>query len=212
MSELVDAFLRHKGFIKEKGSLNAPLMPNILADLLHLCWYDHLRGKLKEEAKSNFNKMYESYRKFNKEFFAGFDKLQTGICVDVMDEFSEFIDDSIQQFRIAVKNKINQLCVEIGKDISDEKTEIICNMALCKFIASQANEIWGIIYKTFDGERDVDINLQGMYVYAREMLSSYSKRNTPKEFRNVDLSHDECVKQSMKDFEAKVMEFIRNWE
>lgn len=204
MSELVDTFLKYKGFVKEKGGSNAPLMPNILADSIYLCWYEFLRGKLKQEAKLQANKMYYFYRKFNKEFFAGFDDVQADICVNTMNDFEDFTKNDICLFKSAVINRMK------GVDI--KKAEMVSHLALCKFLASQANEIWGIIYKKNNNECDVNMNLAQVFIASREMLNAYTKSNLPKEWRNIDLSDDPDIKESMKRFEARVMEFIRIWK
>lgn len=216
MSELVEKFISHKGFEKERGGTNAPLMPNILADSVYLCWDEYLKGKLKQECKRHSNRMISCYRKFNREFFQGFDKNQIDILVDVMDEFSDFVSNELKLFKMSVRNRL--------KHIDREHREMISHIALCKFLTSQANDIWGIIYRksyvlqqrggqiTTCGEKDREPNLYGMYVASRELLSAYTKYNVPEEQRGIDLADDTDIKSSMKRFEARVMEFIRQWK
>lgn len=204
MSELVKSFLDHKGFIKEKGSTNAPIMPNILADSLYLCWEENLKGRLKQEAKMQANRMMAAYRRFNREFFASFDKQQTEACVNAMDEFSEFVDNELKLFRLAIRNRV--------KKLNAEHKEVISHIAVCNFLSSQANEMWGIIYRKPNGEKDVDDNLKGMQIAARQLLNAYTREIDYKQYRGIDLSDDADVSSAMKRFEARVMEFIRQWK
>ena len=171
MSELVDAFLKHKGFKKEKGGTNAPLMPNLLADSLYLCWDEFLKDKLSKSSKMYANRMMIHYPKFNKEFFAGFNKLQSSICIDAMDRFSEFTENELNLFRIATRNRFPNTDIE--------KKYMIAQIHVCKLLAAQADGIWSIIYRNRYGGRDYDVNLQGMYVSARELLDTYQKENLP---------------------------------
>jgi hypothetical protein len=151
MSALVDKFLQHKGFIKEKGGSNAPLMPNIIADCIYIVHLDHLKGKVSQETKKHLNEMIKRYRMFNKEFFQAFNDEETDCNIEAMDKFQEFVKNELELFKVAVKNQF--------PDVECEKKDIIANLALCKFLASQACEIWGILYKTRYGERDKDLNL-----------------------------------------------------
>ena len=204
MSELVDAFLKHKGFIKERGGTNAPLMPNILADTLYVYWDENLKGRLVKESKKYSNKMIESYYRFNKEFFAGFEHYQTDMCVEAMDWFYEHVEPTIKLFRISVKNAF--------KDVERETKDILAHIAVCKLLASQANDIWGIIYKTMWGEKDRDNNLYGMYYASRELFNVYTRDYVNKHIGIIDLSNDPDIASAMKRFESKVLEFIRMWK
>lgn len=204
MSALVDKFLQHKGFIKEKGGSNAPLMPNIIADAIYVVHLDYLKGKVKQETKLHLNEMIKRYRMFNKEFFMSFDGDEISENVDAMDKFLDFTKNEMELFRISVKNRF--------LDLSNETKDIIANLALCKFLASQACEIWGILYKTRYGERDKDLNLEAVYVASREAFNSYTNKVLPKHYSNVDLVDDKDIKDSMKRFESRVMDFINEWK
>lgn len=217
MSELVDKFLEYKGFERERGNCNAPIMPNILADSLYLCWDEFLKGKLKQECKKHANRMIQCYHRFNREFFAGFDGNQKDILVDAMDEFSEYVSNELKLFRIAVKNRL--------KSINREDREMLSHIAVCGFLASQANDIWGIIYRNsyilrqrsgFNivtcGEKDRDKNLYGMLIASRELLHAYSKKCITKDMQGMNLEDDADVMSSMKRFESRVMKFIEHWK
>lgn len=203
MSELVDVFLKHKGFVKERGSSNAPLIPNILADSLYLYWDEHLKNKLKRECKMYANKMMSSYSLFNKDFFKGFEKEQTSICVDAMDWFYDYTKKELDAFRSAVKNVFNTE--------KDEVQEMVSNIAICKLLASHANDVWGIIYKTVDGCNDRDLNLYGMYHASGELFNVYVKTYVKNKPELKDLTNDACINNAIKSFEKKVLDFVNEW-
>ena len=203
MSELVDIFLKHKGFKKERGSCNAPLIPNILADSLYLCWEEYIKNKLNKESKMHANKMMASYSLFNKDFFKGFEKEQTAICVDAMDWFYDYTKEELDAFRSAFKN--------VFKAEKDEVQVMVSNIAVCKLLASHANEIWGIIYKTAYGKSHRDSNLYGMYHASRELFNVYVRDNIRCKPEIADLSNDEDINRAMKRFESKVMDFVNEW-
>lgn len=203
MSELVDAFLKHKGFVKERGSSNAPLIPNILADSLYLCWEEFLHNKLKRECKMYANKMMVSYSLFNKDFFKGFEKEQTSICVDAMDRFYDYTKKELDAFRSAVKNVFNAE--------KDEVREMVSNIAVCYLLASHANDVWGIIYKTVDNKSDRDVNLYGMYHSSRELFNVYIREHVRNKPGITDLADDAIIKNAMRRFEKKVLDFVNEW-
>ena len=205
MSEvLVDQFLEYKGFHKQRGGSTAPLMPNIIADYIYLVWDEFIKGKVKNEVKQQSNRMYNFYRKFNREFFGGFDKKQGDSLIDIMDEFSEFIKNEVFLFKMAVRNRYKANC----KD--RETLELFCNIALCRFLTSQANEIWGVVYRGRYGERTKDPNLAQMEVAAREMLYEFVKKYLPK-CVNEDVSDAKDVELSKTNFEKRVLNFIKAW-
>ena len=204
MSDLVKSFLKYKGFVELRSGTNAPLIPNILADYLYICWYDNLQGKLKQEAKQQCNIMMNSYYRFNSEFFKGFNEDQTGRCVDAMNDFCEYVKNEVSLFRLAIRNRL--------KGLDREKLEIICSLALCKFISSLARDIWGTLYRKRYGGRGSEPNLDSMYIAARNMFRAYTRDNLPKKFYGIDLANDKDINSAMIRFESKVMEFIGIWK
>ena len=204
MTKLVESFLKHKGFIKEKGWTNAPLMPNIIADTIYVVHLDYLKGKVKQETKQYLNEMIKRYRMFNKDFFRAFNETEIDDNVNAMDNFQEFTKNEIEAFKTAVRN--------LFPGIPSDKKEIIVNLALCKFLAAQACEIWGTIYKTRDEHRDKDMNLEAVYIASREAFSSYTAKALPKDYGVVDLVNDKDIQQSMKRFESRVIDFINEWK
>ena len=150
------------------------------------------------------NRMMMHYHRFNKEFFAGFNQLQSSICIDAMDKFSEFTENELNLFRIATRNRFPNTDIE--------KKYMIAHIHVCKLLAAQADGIWSIIYRNRYGGRDYDVNLQGMYVSARELLETYQKENLPKEQRVTGLVNDEDIERAKERFAARVMAFIREWK
>jgi hypothetical protein len=128
--------------------------------------------KCRMEMKKCRNMLSGAFNSYWKRFFAVFDKDETDTIVDIMDGYSEFINNQIIQLKVAAMNVI----VKYVPDFPSQK--ILASCFVCCALCSCANTVHELIFKNSLGEDKKDTYITAVERHTRTFSDWYIERYT----------------------------------
>lgn len=198
---LLDSFLKHKGWIKgNECTPIAPFLPYFMADCIQLTYEEYIKGKLKQKEKYHCKAMMKAYHHFIHDFFNAFSQDETDEVINLMDAFSEYIHNELEILRMTVQRPL--------MSIPHDKHSVFSAIAICRLLSSHAECVWQTIYRDGLGKPTPNIYISAMAHHAKELFREHS-RSFPKEYEHTDLSTYPGVKQCCSNVVTRVLEFIK---
>ncbi len=198
--EINEALLKRRGYRQYYGNKDnlSPLMYFFLMDASKQVFDKSIRkqpgaGKQKRCVKQ----MVDGYHLFFQNFFSAFTQDQTDYIIDKADELESFIQHHLDIAEIALQECVNELPLELQKEIS--------SAWLCNLLAADAQDFHGECWKTSSGQplsdRYIDQVLKSSKDYARIRFGDGP---------NISEKHHKRITQSVRVVANKICEWIYN--
>jgi hypothetical protein len=178
--EIVDTYLAYKHRVRTKGERvdnTLPLMPFFIMDACYQIYCKDIKNlPCKHLLKKHKKRWADSYHMFTADFFRAFNQEQTEYIVDMMDEFNDYIHNTIVMLKSAVVNYI-------PNDVPFEEKKLIGSLLACSILAQAAQHMYGEMFR----KGTVLYNMNALH----SVLTIMPKEKDP---------HIEAVKRAVHDF------------
>ena len=203
--EIVDTYLAYKHRRRVKGERLdniMPLMPFYIMDACYQVYCKDIKDyPCRHRAKQAKNKMAEAFRKFNTDFFLAFNPDQTDYILDQMDEFCEYIHNSIVMLKSAVVNYFATLG-DISK-LPFEDKRVIASLLICNALAQSAQHMYGEVYRKGNMSKEVEPTIEVV------KKASYDYSNLFPFAINVDITSSKQVMDMIDVLCKNIIKFLK---
>lgn len=162
--EIVDTYLKYRG--KRRTSTGKidntlPLMPFFIMDVVYQIYNKDIKNiECKHQMKRYRTQWVDNYNKFNHEFFRAFNNEQRDYIIDLMDEFAEYIHNTIVMMKSAVVNSFTQ-----ETEFEDKRN--LAALLTCNVLCQTAQHLYGDMYRTWSSLNNYNVGEQHTtYKYA----------------------------------------------
>lgn len=198
---LIESFVKYKGWQGSHKDGNFAIMPWLIADALKEAHDKYLKGRLKQNAKKHANSMMMCYDHLNKDFFRAF-TLEEGVFItDKMNEYEDFIEEDFDRFLKSVMTPLSNYPQDVR--------ETVAALCLCKFLAIQIDYLYSLMYRDQWGRTLPDMWITGIKYHACEMFSAFKARRTQD---YIDLNQIPMVQENVNNIIIRTREFIDGFD
>lgn len=142
--EIVDTYLAYKHKKRTEGEKvdnTLPLMPFFIMDACYQIYCKDIKDlPVKQLMKKHKKKWAENYHKFTTDFFRAFNQDQVDYIIDMMDEFNDFIHNTIVMLKAEVVNYLKQ-------NIPFEEKKVLGSLLACNVLAQAAQIMYGEMFR-----------------------------------------------------------------
>lgn len=203
--EIVDRYLAYKHRRRVKGERVdniMPLMPFFIMDACYQVYCKDIKDyPSRHRMKQAKTKLADGFHRFNTDFFRAFNPDQTDYIVDQMDEFCEFIHNSVVMLKSAVVNyfaTIRQL-----DDMPFEDKKVIASLLICNALAQSAQHMYGEVYRKADMSKEVDHTIESI------KKASYEYSNLFPFALNIDITSSQKVMDMIDVLCKNIIKFLK---
>ena len=202
IKDLVAAYLAPKGLKATCGNDNevAPLLPLIIMDAAYQIFCRNIKPV---ECRHNMQKWRNgwlgSYDRFNQSFFRCFDREQTDLICDIMDDFETHMEHDIFILLIQVENLLK------GEPL--DRQETLASAILINILCQCAEIVWEDTYRTAPREFRPHPDITACRVLIRRWLEGFYGRGRPE----IRLNDDRNVTMSVNILCRKLVDFLKKY-
>ena len=201
--QIVDTYLAYRNKRRtEDGRIDntLPLMPFFIMDTCYQIYCKDIKDlpcrHLMKRAK---RKWADNYHKFTTAFFMAFNQDETDYIVDMMDEFNEYIHNSVVMLKSTVVNYFTE-----STPFEDKK--VLGSLLTCNVLAQAAQHLYGEMYRKADMAKESDPYIEGV------KKASYDLANYYPVAEGADLSSSEVVMSMIDALCKKIIKFLKEKE
>lgn len=198
--DIVNIYLAYKHKRKTKGKEVSTLflMPFFIMDACYQVYCKEIKNyPCKFQMKQAKKRFSESYHKYTTDFFQPFNEDQIEFITDQMDEFNDYIHNSM----VILKSKVFGI---IPDDYSFEDKKILSSLLLCNVLAQAAQHLHGNMYRHSDMTKEVDVNIEGV------KKASYDMARFHPVSKGVNLTTTNEVTKLISALCKKIMKFLED--
>ena len=144
--EIVDVYLKYRGKRRTKTGRRdntLPLMPFFIMDVVYQIYDRDIKNiECKHQMKKYRNQWVDNYNKFNHDFFRAFNDEQRDYIIELMDEFGDYIHNTVVMMKSAVVNSFTQ-----ETEFEDKKN--LASILTCNVLCQTAQHLYGDMYCTW---------------------------------------------------------------
>lgn len=201
--QIVDTYLAYKRRRRTKGGREdntLPLMPFFIMDSCYQVYCKDIKDlpcrHLMKQAK---RKWADNYHKFTTDFFSAFNQDQTDYIIDIMDEFNEYIHNSVVMLKSAVVNYIPDV-------ISFEQKKTLGSLLVCNVLAQAAQHMYGEMYRDAFMRKEEDQFIERIKSASHHMSGIFPESS------KVELTASPQVMQMVKNLCNNIVKFLKDKE
>ena len=198
--DIVNVYLAYKHKKKTEGKeVNILfLMPFYIMDACYQVFCKEVKDyPCRHQMKQARERFREYYHKYTTDFFRPFNADQMEFITDQMDEFNDYINNSM----VILKSKVFGI---IPDTYSFEDRKFLSALLLCNVLAQAAQHLYGNMYRKEDMTKEVDMNIEGIKKATHDMA-----RHHPAS-RGADFSAPDEVMQLINALCKKIMKFLED--
>ena len=198
--DIVNIYLAYKHKRKTKGKeVNTLfLMPFFVMDACYQVYCKEIKDfPCKHQMKQAKKRFAECYHKYTTDFFRAFNEDQMEFITDQMDEFNDYIHNSM----VILKSKAFNI---IPDSYSFEERKLLAALLLCNVLAQAAQHLHGNMYRHADMTKEVDPNIAGM------QKASYDMARHHPASKGVNLTAPGEVMKLIDALCKKIMKFLND--
>lgn len=196
---IVDTYLayKHKRRTKGKRENLLFLMPFYIMDTCYQIYCKDIKGlPCRHQMKQAKKRWSVCYHQYTTDFFRAFNQEQTDYIVDRMDEFNDYIHNSL----VILKSKVVGL---IPGSVSFEDKKILASLLICNVLAQAAQQLYGNMYRNSDMTKQVNMHIEGVKKASYDIAYHYPTS------RGVDLTASDEVMDLINALCKKIMKFLK---
>jgi hypothetical protein len=200
--DIVNVYLAYKGKRKTKGKeVNILfLMPFFIMDACYQVFCKEIKDyPCRHQMKLAKKRFRECYHAYTMDFFRAFNDEQVEFITDQMDEFNDYIHNSM----VLLKSKVFSV---IPDEYSFEEKKILAALLLCNVLAQAAQHLHGNMYRHSDMTKEVDVNIEGV------KKASYDMARHHPSSKGVNLTVSDEVIKLVDALCKKIMKFLNDAE
>lgn len=137
------------------------------------------------------------YHQYTTEFFRAFNEDQVEFITDQMDEFNDYIHNSV----VILKSKVMSY---VPDTVSFEDKKVLASLLLCNVLAQAAQHIHGEMYRNSDMTKEVNIHIEGV------KKASYDISRYHPASKGVNLTASAEVMKLIDALCKKIMKFLND--
>ena len=137
------------------------------------------------------------YHKYTADFFLAFNEDQTEFITDQMDEFGDYIHNSV----VMLKSKAMS---QIPDSVSFEDRKVLASLLLCNVLAQAAQHLHGFMYRNADMTREINYDIEGV------KKASYDIVHLHPASKGVNLTASDEVMTLINVLCKKIMKFLKD--
>lgn len=198
--DIVNIYLAYKHKRKTKGKeVNLLfLLPFFIMDACYQIYCKDIKDfpckHMMKQAKKRWGECYHNY---TTDFFRAFNEDQTEFITDQMDEFNDYIHNSI----VILKSKVFNLIPDV---YSFEDKKILSALLLCNVLAQAAQRLHGNMYRNVDMTKEVNYDIEGV------KKASYDMARYHPASKGVNLTVSDEVMKLIDALCKKIMKFLND--
>jgi len=147
--------------------------PFLLMDVAYQIYASDIKPiPCKTEMKRTRNQLADAYNSYWKRFFTIYNRDEADNIVDMMDEYSTFLQNQVMQLKVAAMNVI----VRYVPDFEGQR--ILSSCFVSSILSHCANTVHELIFKNSLGEPRKDADISAVERYTRDFSDWYIERNT----------------------------------
>lgn len=197
--EIVDVYLKYRGKRRtEKGKRDntLPLMPFFIMDVVYQIFCKDIKEmECKHQMKRYKNQWADNYNKFNHEFFRAFNEEQKDYIIDLMDEFGEYIHNTVVMLKSAVVNSFTQ-------ETSFEDKRNLAAFLTCNVLCQAAQHLYGDMYRNRYMQKEMNSHIAGVQQATYKIACCYPAA------KGVDLTSSDKVMEMIDVLCKKIVKFL----
>ena len=198
--EIVDVYLayKHKKRTKGKRENLLFLMPFFIMDACYQIYCKDIKDlPCKQMMKQAKKRWGVCYHKYTTDFFRAFNEDQMEFIMDQMDEFNDYIHNSV----VILKSKVMS---EIPDTVAFEDKKILAALLLCNVLAQAAQHLHGNMYRNADMTKEINYDIEGV------KKASYDLARLHPASKGVDLTASDDVMKLINALCKKLMKFLND--
>lgn len=198
--EIVDVYLayKHKKRTKGKRENLLFLMPFYIMDACYQIYCKDIKDlpckHMMKQAKKRWDVCYHRY---TTDFFRAFNEDQMEFITDRMDDFNDYIHNSV----VILKSKVIS---QIPDSVSFDDKKVLAALLLCNVLAQAAQHLHGNMYRHSDMSKEVDMNIEGVKKASYDMACYHPFS------KGVNLTASDEVMKLIDALCKKIMKFLND--
>lgn len=198
--DIVNVYLAYKGKRKTKGKeVNTLfLMPFFIMDACYQIYCKDIKDyPCKHQMKQAKKRFGECYHKYTTEFFRAFNDDQIEFITDQMDEFDDYIHNSM----VILKSKVVS---QIPDSVSFEDKKVLAVLLLCNVLAQAAQHLHGNMYRNSDMTKETNMDIEGV------RKASYDMARFHPMSKGINLTASDEIMSLIDALCKKIMKFLND--
>lgn len=176
------------------------LLPFLVIDVMQQIFYKEINVlPFKHELNHARKAISKEYKEFNSLFWKIFNQEETDRIIDIMDEFTSAVEDSITIARVQIMNEM--------KDMSTEQQKICSAMDMCNILSKLANIFWQNIFGAVAHMKSGDKHITGIEHYTKKLFTGYFSTNSS---LIVNQNDNQAIVDSVNNITRKMVAFIKD--
>lgn len=198
--EIVDVYLayKHKRRTQGKRENLLFLMPFYIMDACYQIYCKDIKDlpcrHMMKQAKKRWG---VCYHKYTTDFFRAFNEDQIEFITDQMDEFNDYIHNSMMILKSKVVN-------QIPDSVPFEDKKVLASMLLCNVLAQAAQSLHGRMYRNADMTKEVNYDIEGVKKASHDMTRYHPSAV------EIDLAASKDVMLLVNNLCKKIMKFLND--
>ena len=198
--EIVDVYLAYKHMKRTQGRRDNLLflMPFFIMDACYQIYCKDIKDlPCKHMMKQAKKRWGVCYHKYTTDFFRAFNEDQVEFIMDQMDEFNDYIHNSL----VILKSKV---VGQIPDSVPFEDKKILASLLLCNVLAQAAQHLHGNMYRNSDMTKEVNKDIEGIKKASHDLarLSPSSK--------GINVTASDEVMNLINALCKKIMKFLND--
>lgn len=200
--EIVNVYLAYKHRKRTKGKRENLLflMPFFIMDACYQIYCKDIKDlpckHMMKQAKKRWAVCYHNY---TSDFFRAFNEDQVEFIMDEMDEFNDYIHNSL----VMLKSKVVS---QIPDSVSFEDKKTLAALLLCNVLAQAAQHLHGEMFRNFDMTKETNYDIEGV------KKASYDISHFHPASKGVDLTASDETMKLVNALCKKIMKFLKDAE
>ena len=211
VDDIVNAYCSKRNLQIMRGSKHdndpAPILPFLIADCAYQEFCSGVKPlHLKQNLKVLKNRWLDDYRQFNTRLFSCLDEDQRDFAIDIMDAYSDFIQNDVMMMRVALMNLVK------GCEFEDQK--IIASLMLCNIFSQVAQICFGCVFVNSHGRSERASELDRMRNISHKMANaavSQPETINPNVDKGLNAAVDAYMKKTtnwLKNYDRKISDGV----
>lgn len=203
VDDIVNAYCLKRNLQIMRGAKHdndpAPILPFLIADCAYQEFCSGVKPlHLKQEQKRMQKNWLADYHQFNQRLFSCLNADERDFTIELMDAYSEFIQNDVMVMRVALMNLVN------GCEFEDQKS--IASLLLCNIFAQVAQISFGCVFVNGRGHSERAPELDRMRNISHRLANSVL---TIKE--TINPNADKALNASVDAYMRKTTNWLKNY-
>ena len=198
-NEIVETYLKYRGKVRTnvgKRDNTLPLMPFFLMDIVYQIFCKDIKPMDCKHQMQRYRTVWaNNYQKFNSDFFRPFNEEQKDYIVDLMDEFENYIHNTVVMMKSSVVNAFVD-------DAEFEDKKNLASLLTCNVLCQAAQHLYGDMYRNKYMQKESNTNIAAIQQASYKIACHYPAG------KSTDLTSKEPVLKMIDVLCKKIVQFL----